>query len=216
MINAVAGPSFKLCIDTLDNTAQCHSRNTRPIVYKITAWTSIRAHSAPLRAPLTGCHHWQFSNSDRAANIFSKSLAFFWLVGAFTFKTLFRHFAKQAPRYNKKTWNWDADSKIIRDGRGQPLTVKCCQVASVYMCTMKGPRVLGAGWRSWRNYLAILKCPAGDVWMLIVSGETNWNITIIISYSTGEEAGQLWCRHLHVILGPYISHFSTIHNTFTD
>ena len=40
------GPSFKLCIDTLDNTDQCHSINIRSIVHKITAWTNIRAHSA--------------------------------------------------------------------------------------------------------------------------------------------------------------------------
>ena len=98
------------------------------------------------------------------------------------------------------------------------LNVKCCQLESVSVRNARSHPswvwVCGGGWRSRRNYPAILKCPAGDVMVMygwLLWAETNWNITIIIQlqHSTGEEAGQLWCRHLHVILGPYFSHFST-------
>ena len=37
-------------------------------------------------------------------------------MGAFTFKTLLRHYAKQMLTYSK-TFNWDTDGKVIRDGR---------------------------------------------------------------------------------------------------
>ena len=53
------------------------------------------------------------------------------------------------------------------------------------------PSHLSPGWRSRRNYPAILKCPAGDVMVMygwLLWAETNWNITIIIQlqHSTGE------------------------------
>ena len=50
------------------------------------------------------------------------SRAFSWLKAAttaFTFKTLLRHYAKQAltPRSPNAMWNWVRDAIIIRDGR---------------------------------------------------------------------------------------------------
>ena len=36
---------------------------------------------------------------------------------AFTFKNLFWHYAKHAPKLGKLTWNQDPDAKIIRDGQ---------------------------------------------------------------------------------------------------
>ena len=43
--------------------------------------------------------------------------AFSLYESASTIKTLLIYYAKQAPKYGKKTGNWDTDAKILREGR---------------------------------------------------------------------------------------------------
>ena len=52
--------------------------------------------------------------------------AFSWLKAptrAFTFKTLLRYYAKQAPKHSKWKWNWQANAKIIK-GMGGSVSIQ--------------------------------------------------------------------------------------------
>ena len=135
------GPSFKLCIDTLDNTAQCHSINILPIVHKITAWTNIRAHSAMLRAPLTGCLHRQCSD-------ISGNIGLFWANR----KKSFSHWlkCKMLPSGISVSSQWYAPFPIC------PIPSQSWEAVTAQL---PGNIKMSGRW-----------CD-GDVWMVIVSGD---------------------------------------------